>query len=273
MPLDITCQYCGKNYRISDEVAGKNFRCVGCRKVLKAPSQSNSATSIRSNVAGPNPKLDSIAGPTQRPTSKSPGNKRGERREPPRNQTRKQRPTVPDDDDYLNEQCTQDDPLNYHETFEASWNEMPGGPVGQPKPKHKVKSNARQVTQRSSNPEAFAEYDRIMNEVAVFWIGLAVIVGGFAVLMSTVFWDGAGDQARFRTIIQWQTGIAISMFVVGLITFTKSKIWLYSLFFICALFMLANFILAIVAGCFLWIPFFGFCLLYVSLGKALSAHP
>lgn len=37
--------------------------------------------------------------------------------------------------------------------------------------------------------------------------------------------------------------------------------------------MLANVILAIVAGPLLWIPFVGFCLMYVRLGRALSVHP
>ena len=266
MSLDITCQHCGKNFRISDEIAGKHFRCVGCREVLKAPPLRDSRSPVRPNAASSRAQQDSTKLQEERQNSSSQADKR---RGPPRSKIRQQRPSVPDDDDFIEERFAQEDPFNYDGPVEASWNDMPGGPVGQPKRKQKAKPKARRVTQRSSNPEAFAEYDRIMNEVAVFWIGLAVIVGGFAVLMSTVFWDGAGDQARYRTIIQWQSWVAIAMFFVGLITFTKSKIWLYSLFFICALLMLANFILAIVAGCFLWIPFLGFCLMYVRLGKAL----
>lgn len=272
MPLDITCQYCGKRFCVSDEVAGKHFRCVGCREILKAPLLPETDLPVWPK-AGITTQRSPAADQRSRRESPSPPEQRGASGRPARRKVRPQRPAVPDDADFIDDDFAQDDPFSYDGPIEASWNDMPGGPVGQPKRKPKAKPRTRHTTQRNSNPEAFTAFDSIMNEVAVFWIGLAVIVGGFAILMSTVFWDGAGDQARYRTIIQWQSGIAVSMFAVGLITFSKSRIWLYCLFFICALYMLANVILAIVAGPLLWIPFVGFCLMYVRLGRALSVHP
>ena len=65
----------------------------------------------------------------------------------------------------------------------------------------------------------------------------------------------------------------ITCYHCGLITFTKSRIWLYALFFICALYLLASVILAIIGGCLLWVLPVAFCVMYVRLGKALSAHP
>lgn len=40
MPIDVTCDACQKRFRLSDELAGKRFKCKGCGEVLTAtPAQ------------------------------------------------------------------------------------------------------------------------------------------------------------------------------------------------------------------------------------------
>ena len=166
----------------------------------------------------------------------------------------------------------EEDRFGYDQPVGASYLDMPGGPGGQPKRKPKRKPKPRTVARRRVNSEAFAEYDRIVTEIAIFWIGLAVILGGFAVLTSLLLNDPT-DAARQTTFNGWMAGIALSMFVVGLVTFTKSKIWLYALCFVCAVYLLASVILAIIGGCLLWVLPAAFCVMYVRIGKALSVHP
>jgi hypothetical protein len=76
---------------------------------------------------------------------------------------------------------------------------------------------------------------------------VAVILGVFAVLTSLLLNDPT-DDASETTRNAWIAGIASSMFVIGLITFTKSRIWLYALFVICVPYMLACVILAAMGG-------------------------
>ena len=257
MPLDITCYHCGKSFRVSDAVAGKHFRCVGCQGVLKAPEQS-----IPERPARPIP--------PPRPPQQAPQPRRSERRNrpaspPPRSRPSQRPETIIEDYD--------EDQFGYDQPVGASYLDMPGGPVGQPKRKPKRKPKPRAVAQRRANPEAFAEYDRIVNEIAIFWIGLAVIVGGFAGLFYTVFWDGAGDQARQMNLIIGTIVFAAILFVLGLITFTKSKIWLYILLAVNCAFFPLSYIMWKFGNCFLLVFVVANVVMFMRIQHAISLHP
>ena len=257
MPLDITCNHCGKSFRIADDVAGKHFRCVACRGILKAPERAAAAP------------------PPQRPPPKKigaelppPREERPNTSPPTRAKTPKRRRSLPEPevDDY------DQDPYGY-EGAGPSWQDMPGGPVGQPKRKPKPKQKTFPSNLRATNPHAFEAYDKIINEIAIFWIGIGVIVGLLSVAIHVISSDGPLDFESLPNILIGALTIAGTSILVGLITFTKSRIWLISLFFICAIYLLASIILAVMLGCLMWILPASFCLMYVRIGQALSAYP
>ncbi len=255
MPLDITCNHCGKSFRISDEVAGKHFRCVGCRGVLKAPEPQAPASSSRQTSAPPPPKAEPRPERDDRRSQASTSRPR---------RSRPQHPPEPDIEDY------DQDPYGYDEAG-PSWQEMPGGPVGQPK--RKPKPRAAAGVQRATHPHAFEDYDKILNEIAIFWIGIGVIVGLLSVAIHVISSDGQMTLERLPNVLIGSLVIAGTSIVVGLITFTKSRIWLIMLFFICAIYLVASLILAFIAGCLMWILPVSFCMMYVRIGQALSAYP
>jgi len=257
MPLDITCHQCGRSFRISDDVAGKHFRCVGCRTVLKAPQPSapqQETPAPRKLKSEPQARQDEQNPPDSRPRHSAGLPRRGNR---PKN-----RPDPVDEND-------DDDPFGYGLAQEASEQGMPVRQNMSPRRK------SRTLSLRSSNPDAFADYDRIVNEIAIFWIGLAVIVGALAGLFYGVFLDGGSgsDRTRQENIIFGMAVIAGASFLVGLITFSHSRIWLYLLFPIVVAFLVSSLALAFMVRGLMWILPISFCVMYVRLQKAHAAHP
>jgi ribosomal protein S27E len=56
MPIDVRCEGCGRQLRVSDEHAGKSLRCPACNHISKAPSAPNHAlleTIASSRAASP----------------------------------------------------------------------------------------------------------------------------------------------------------------------------------------------------------------------------
>jgi hypothetical protein len=257
MPLEITCDHCRKSFRISDDVAGKRFRCIACHKILRAPEGNESISeapraAASENVARPRPPVDS------RRRSAAPQRLR--------NQSRTSPPAEIDAEDL--------DPFGLGIPPELSMDEMPGGRIGQPRQIAKRRSkDAREL--RATRPEAFAEYDKIVQEIAWFWIGLGVIVACLTMVLFYGFSnDARGDEIqRHRTILVSMMVISASAVVIGLITFSKSRIWVFLLSFICAAFLLGSLFISLAAGCLLWILPVSFCVMFSRLNKARAVYP
>jgi hypothetical protein len=55
MPIDVTCFGCNKRFRLSDDFAGKRFKCKGCGEVLSAPMDTKSLSTSDAKPETPRP--------------------------------------------------------------------------------------------------------------------------------------------------------------------------------------------------------------------------
>ena len=168
MTIEVECQFCGTSMRLRDEAAGRKFKCRGCQEQLQAPSKAGRRTRGRQKSERDG------ARPASRPDGNHP---------------KRRKPRVKVE----SESFDYDFDESEYEDYDATPARRRPGQTPQKKKKR--------TSARKNNPQAFKEFDKVVNEVAIFYVGLALIIGG---LGTAIFYmdKNPSDPERHRLMFQ-----------------------------------------------------------------------
>ena len=125
---------------------------------------------------------------------------------------------------------------------------------------------------RDSHPEEFAEFDRIALEVAIFYIGFALIIAG---LGSAIFFmdNNPSDPERHRIAFSIFLISASVMLVMGLLCFTKNRFIFQGLQVLSFILGAFSGLIALMTSKLMLIVPFSLIAAGSRLGKAVNVHP
>lgn len=265
MPFSMTCEHCRKRFHLPDEIAGKHFKCSSCSQIILAPEATsalpptatapNAGNTRHANADSPVKDLasvDNAAQPirdakvpsTKRHSSTQQANshqrpRRQKHREKPRR--RKRRRKAESDFDHLLTPAV------------GSY----GASVGIPRA---LEREIESEVSREMNPQLFEEFDAVIKELAVFFIGFGIIVAILGCVAQSVTADVAIDWDRGLEGIPMGLKVfmtfAAAFGLMGLLTLTRVIFILNMLTGLCALLCVASglFVVGNLAGLFIPIP-------------------
>lgn len=219
MPFSMNCVHCNRQFHLADEIAGKHFKCSSCGEVIRAPANVSGQTG-RTAGATQDRSTPQVPRPSKRPSSSRADQARPARSEPRRAPKRRRRKTS------TNRRRSQPAGDSDFDAILESGIGSYGAPVGVPKREKRAKANE---VSREKNPQLFKEFDAIVNEVAIFFIGFAVIVAGLGMVFHVVT---AGDRPPgegMSTLLQGFLICAAAFAVMGLLALTRVPVLLYLL--------------------------------------------
>ena len=190
MTIEVACQFCNTTMRLKDEAAGRKFKCRGCREELQAPTQAVRRTRNNQSSSRKEP-----TSPAIRRKASSPNR-------------RKRQPEVESE--------------SYEFDFDESEYEDYDTAPTRRRPSSKSKPK-KQRTARKENPRAFQEFDKIVNEVAIFYVGFAVLIAGLGAVIYFID-KNPDDPARHQTFFQGMMTAACALFVMGILPLSRSTV-------------------------------------------------
>ena len=242
MPISVECRFCGKTMLVANEVAGKRFRCPGCLEIIEAP------------LAPPSAVL------TERPAL------------PLRTETKKQSAEVKRSFDDLPAMNSTGSPprsaptAGKAETTAQLWSVSS---YDYPEVIVTKKQERRPADLRAAHPEAFVEYDKVVNECAIFLIGLGVII---AALFSLLYFSETSSPRLLR-MYQIALGLAGSCTFAGLFCFTGWRVVLIMVAVMSASVGIGIATLGLVVHKVVMLPGIGLCIVCIKLISAIQRFP
>jgi hypothetical protein len=233
---------------VANEVAGKRFRCPGCREIIEAPPETTGVSTTERSTAVIRTEAKKNSAPPKRPSEDSLAADSAGRR---RRNTQETRETKQDD---ATSQIWSVSSYDYAE-------------VREPK-----KEKRRTPNLRARHPEAFAEFDRVVTECMQFLVGLGMVVAALFSLL--YFTDNApSDPERARNIYQGTMIFSGACVVTGLLCLTR---WRVLLIIVGTISGISAAWLMLIAGLYsklLLVPALGLALVCTKLITAVQRYP
>lgn len=230
---------------VANEVAGKRFRCPGCLEIIEAPPEPPVAVMMERPASPLRPE----------PKRQSPQVKRSFDNSPARNSagssprgTQSARQT------------------NQAEATAQLWNVSS---YDYPEVRATKKPERKVADLRAAHPEAFVEYDKVVNECSIFLIGLGVII---AALFSLVYFTEISSPRLLR-IYQVALGLAGVCTLAGLCCLTGWRIVLIFVALLSASVGIGIATLGLIVHKVAMLPGIGLCIVCVKLISAIQRFP
>ncbi|MEP3479820.1 MAG: hypothetical protein ABJZ55_11280 [Fuerstiella sp.] len=194
MPFSMICEHCQKQFYLPDEVAGKHFKCSGCSQVIQAPM----LAAANHDVVDVQEVRDAVIPNAGRRQKRQPSVSQSSRR--PRQPGRRKRQSRPDPD-----------------VFSGAGVGSYGHSVGMPRALERELD--AEVT-RENVPELFEDFDALIREIVIFFIGFGIISAALGCLAYAVLGKDLGDEGGglpgYLIVLLSFSGILISMALLSL---------------------------------------------------------